>query len=102
MTMRIVSVTGAVVNIEYHEPSTDKNGALTDLSHTTVYLNGVKYMDIPASSPSGGGLISTSVDTSFPVDAMTDVTIYVTATDLSGNESVPSIALDRVAPDAPF
>lgn len=107
------SVTGAEVTIDYTEPTKNSNTAgtpLTDLARTNVYFQldagaAVKGSDVPASAPTGGGQITTKVTLPVTADQEVTATIWATATDLSGNESVPSAKItkriDRLAPSAP-
>lgn len=79
------------VTVSYMEPTTKANGQqLTNLAKTTIYHDLgkglVKYKDIPATNPQGGGSIQEKM--SFPVSkgARIQVTICVTATDTNGRE----------------
>ena len=105
------TVTGATLTVGYTEPTTNEDGStLTDLDHTNVYVkvgNGafVKGANIPASKATGGGVISTPVNVTAPAHATTTVSLYATATDTIGNESVPSVtvtkSIDRLSPASP-
>lgn len=79
------------VTVSYVEPTTKANGeALTNLGKTTIYHDLgkglVKYKDIPATNPEGGGKIQEKV--SFTLEAGTSIqaTICVTATNTNGQE----------------
>jgi hypothetical protein len=103
--------TGADLTVEYTEPSTNADGStLVDLAKTNVYvkvgnLQEVKGPDVPASSPTGGQVRSTVIAVVVPSGKEADVTITVTATDLSGNESLRSVSatrrVDKLAPGSP-
>ena len=110
------TVSGAVLTVTYTEPSTNTDGSpLTDLARTNVYteilLPGqtpVKGPNVAASASTGGGAISTTI--TVPIGATlpikeANVKVWATATDLSGNESLPSTVVtkrvDQLAPSAP-
>lgn len=80
------------VTISYDEPTTSKDGSLlTDLAKTTIYYDAghgpVKVMEVPATAPTGGGTITRRIAIPVSGEATSRVTIWVTATDLNGNES---------------
>jgi len=79
------------VNVSYVEPTTKANGeALTNLGKTTIYHDVgkglVKYKDIPATNPEGGGKIQEKVSFTVRAGASIQVTICVTATNTNGQE----------------
>lgn len=105
-----VTPTGAVVTVNYIEPTDNTDGSvLSDLSHCTLYYDTgqgpVKAKDFPASSPSGGGDITVSYEVPLNGSQEFDVRFWLTASDLSGNESGMSvervIRIDKLAPNAP-
>jgi tetratricopeptide (TPR) repeat protein len=80
------------IRLSYDEPTTNKDGSpLTDLVKTTIYYdvgNGpVKAVDVPATSPNGGGAVVRSVMIPVSEDQKSQVTFWITATDRRGNES---------------
>ena len=95
----------------YNEPSTQADGSpLTDLAFTSVFYQidtapSVKVADVPASSPSGGRAQTVVMRVPIPVGNSVVVSFHVTATDISGLESLSSPVLtlhvDRLAPSAP-
>lgn len=95
----------------FDEPTTSQDGsAITDLAYTVVeYSIGgaapVVGPHIPASKPTGGGHITTTVIIPAPAGAKTTFSFDVFAVDLTGNKgtataSVQSV-IDRVGPSAP-
>lgn len=105
-----VTPTGAIVEIKYTEPLDNTDGSpVTDLSHCTLYYDTgqgvVKAKDFPASSPSGGAEITTSYEVPWTGGQEFNVRFWMTASDLSGNESGASvekvIRIDKLAPNAP-
>lgn len=79
------------VTVSYVEPTTKANGQkLTNLAKTTIYHdsgNGlVKYQDIPATNPQGGGAIQEKIHFTISAGTSIQVTICVTATDTNGRE----------------
>lgn len=107
-----ISATGSMITIEYHEPivnalnSSGVSTPLTDLDHTTIYMNAVKVRDVPATALTGGGLINETFDSGVGTGQEKDIFVYATAWDISGNEGVqvafPVIRIDTLAPSAPF
>jgi len=104
------TVTGAVVELAYEEPTVNTNGsALVDLDHTTIYYDmgsgPVEAMQVPASAPTGGATILQAVSVPVVDGQEADVTFWATASDASENESDPSNTaterIDRLAPGAP-
>ena len=111
------TVTGATLAVTYTEPSQNACGApsptcpaLTDLSHTNVYVQvgsgpEIKQANIPATAAVGGGVINTTVTVPIVAGQEAIVTISATGTDLSDNESVKSASVtkkvDRLSPGSP-
>src|SRR5690349_1982072 len=91
--------TGAVLTVTYKEPAVNKDGSsLDDLDHTNVYYQvgsdaEVKGPNVPASSPAGGGNISTTITVPVPTDMRATVAVSASATDTSGNEGPRSSAV---------
>ena len=104
------TVTGTEVTVGYDEPTQNTdNSALTDLDHTTIYYDKgagpVAEATVPATAPTGGGTITTTITVPVLAGEEADVNFWVTASDQSGNESVPSPVItqriDRLSPKAP-
>ncbi len=79
------------VNISYIEPTTKANEqALTNLAKTTIYHDVgkglVKYKDIPATNPQGGGTVQEKVSFTISKGTSIQATICVTATNANGQE----------------
>jgi len=79
------------VTVSYVEPTTKANGeALTNLAKTTIYHDLgkglVKYKDIPATNPEGGGEIQEKISFTVKTGTSIQATICVTATDTNGRE----------------
>jgi len=79
------------VTVSYVEPTTKANGqALTNLAKTTIYHDLgkglVKYKDIPATNPQGGGTIQEKISFTISEGASIQTTICVTATNTYGQE----------------
>lgn len=95
----------------FTEPSLNADGSpLTDLARTTIYVKigtnpAASVVTVPASQPSGGGNIATTFLVAAQNGSKTTFNAWVTATDLTGNESSPSVSvtfeIDRVGPVAP-
>lgn len=68
--------------------------ALVDLDHTTIYYNigagPVVGKVVPASKLTGGGIIEETLSVIMPFYYEGEVSVHVTATDTSGNESTDS------------
>ena len=105
-----VTLTGAMVRVEYTEPIDNEDGSITnDLNHCELFYDvgagAVKGMDIPASSPAGGADMSASLEIPVISGQEVDVKFWLTAVDLSGNSSKPSelffVRIDRLAPNPP-
>ena len=109
----MVIVDQATIRVEgsYTEPSTDADGvAISDLAYTNVYYKigsapAVRGPQVPATSPEGGGDVTTSLLIPVPAGQRVSVQFWVTATDLLGLESAPTttstLQIDRVPPAAP-
>ncbi len=79
------------VTVSYVEPTTKANGqALTNLAKTTIYHDLgkglVKYKDIPATKPQGGGKVQEKVSFTLGEGTSMQVTICITATNTNGQE----------------
>ena len=93
--------TGAVLTVEYDEPTVNLDGSpLTDLAGTRVTYTvdgGAPVVGplIPATAPTGGGHVVTQIHV--PVQRGQEVAVSVTATaeDLDGNVSDPSDPVAR-------
>lgn len=94
--------------VTYTEPAVndDEITPLVDLAKTSIYydINGdgnppALYIEIPATSASGGGVISQIMSLNLPGTA--SVQVWATATDTSGNESTstPVITIDFIPVD---
>ncbi len=86
-----VTASNPVVSISYIEPTTKANGqALTNLAKTTIYKDIgkglVKYKEIRATNPGGGGTIREKVPFTLKPEETLQVTICITATDTNGRE----------------
>lgn len=107
------TASGTILTVTYTEPTTNADTPATlldDLAFTNVYYQldagvAVKGPNVPATSPAGGGAISTQITVPVVAGQRVNVTISATATDTSGNESVKSTPvtkrIDRLAPTAP-
>lgn len=87
---------------QYTEPTTQTDGSpLTDLHHTNVYHQVVgspfiKSVDIPATSPNGGGVINSLILANVALGQKINVVAWITATDTVGVESPVSLVLNEV------
>lgn len=111
------TVTGSNVQAVYKEPTENEPDdagnvtPLTDLSKTSIkfQISGeaeTVAKEVPASAPTGGGDVNETITIPALGDRkLVSVDLWATATDLVGNESVPSekttLTLDRLAPKAP-
>lgn len=104
------TLTGSEVTLTYQEPSTNEDGSpLSDLAHTSIYfsLDGVisKVMDVPATSPNGGGNVEKKFVVPIGEKKEATVILWATASDLTGNEGPKStevtVRIDHLAPNAP-
>jgi hypothetical protein len=110
--MQIVDASTVKLDATYTEPTKSVDGVLiSDLSYTSIYYQvgtqtPVKVPQVPATKPQGGGSIATSVLFPLAAGQRSIVKFWVTATDLTGNESNKSnevtLNLERVSPDAPL
>ena len=98
--MKIKLFSSAIkVTLSYNEPTTNSDtSALTDLHHTSIFYdmgNGsVHVVDLPASLSTGGGTIQFEFVIPIGYEQLKETDIWATATDNSGNTSVPSIPLN--------
>ena len=79
------------VTVSYVEPTTNAKGqALTNLARTTIYhdlgAGMIKYKDIPATRPQGGGQVQEKVSFAISKGTSIEVTICITATNARGQE----------------
>ncbi len=79
------------LTVSYVEPTTNAKGQdLTNLARTTIYhdlgIGMVKYKDIPATRPQGGGQVQEKVSFSISKGTSIQVTICITATNTRGQE----------------
>jgi len=95
------TVEGTQVRLGYEEPTHNKTGTpLSDLAKTSTYYaippGSTPHLcgEVPASSPTGGGMIDTVCVVPVLQDQEADVQFFVTASDLVGNESDPSLPVD--------
>jgi len=77
----------------YKEPSTNVNGSpLIDLDHTEIFVDvgagPAKVMDVPASSPNGGGDVVQILQNPFSEGQEGTVTAFSIAVDDNGNQAV--------------
>lgn len=111
------SPTGAVLTVTYTEPTTNTDGSvLNDLARTNVHYRVCPVTgtcttpfilgpNVAATSPIGGGPISTTVSVSVAPGQEVNVEVFATAADTSGNVSPDSVhvtkRVDRLSPKAP-
>ena len=86
-----VTASNPFVTVSYLEPTTKANGhPLTNLAKTTIYHDLgkglLKYKEIKATNPGGGGTIQEKVFFSLKPEEIVHATICVTATDTNGRE----------------
>lgn len=104
--------TATEIVVTYNEPTVNADGsAIADLAYTTTYYQigtgtAVKVSpDVKASSVKGGGAVSTKATIPIGPGIEANVTVWATATDLSGNESTKSQSvtkrIDRLPPGPP-
>jgi hypothetical protein len=109
--MKILDNSTVSVDAMYDEPTLDSTGTpLLDLAYTSVYYKvgasplvvGAKTI---ATQAQGGGRITVMLIVPAPVDAVTKIDFYVSATDFVGNESAKSapvpFTIERLAPAVP-
>lgn len=109
--MQIVDNATVRLNASFTEPTKSVDASpLSDLHHTTIYGQvgtnpASSLVTTPASALGGGGLINTTVLVPAPAGVLTKMDLWVTATDITGNESPPSthvtVNIDRIGPAAP-
>lgn len=109
--MILVDQSTAQLSATYDEPTASQDGStLGDLAYTNIYYQigsqpPVRVPQVPATKLTGGGKIATTVLVPASAGSRTSVQLWVTATDNTGNESLPStkqtFVVDRVAPSAP-
>lgn len=104
-------VNGTRIDASYIEPTTNADdSALMDLHHTSIYYDigdgAVNVVDLPSSLATGGGQIAYSFIVPVVDGQEVDVSLWATATDNNGNESLPSSTIvkrvDRLAPSFPI
>lgn len=88
----IVTQTKPAVQMSYTEPSANAAGtALKTLAKTTIYYDlgsgRVAALEVPATSPKGGGFIKKTITIPLDKHPQRSVSICVTATDSAGHES---------------
>lgn len=103
-----VTVSSSEITVIYDEPALNSDGTpLTDLFFTTIYVQlGIDTVpiveDIFSATLTGKAHIIHNMFISTPQDRLTDIDIWVTATDTSGNENIPSPiitrTMDKLAP----
>ncbi len=110
-----VAVSGTEVTVTYDEPTEnepDLNGVVTplvDLNHTTIFHNfgasEIAIIDVPATSPMGGGTILEKIVVPVPDKMETDVDFWARACDKDANCSTDSphalTRIDHLAPGWP-
>lgn len=109
--MRIIDHATVAVEASWDEPVLNADGTpLNDLGYSSVYYTVGKGplivgAKIPATSPLGGGHITTSMIVPAPQGVTTQFTFQASATDLSGNESAKTspvpFVVERVGPTLP-
>jgi len=107
----IVTKTTEGIKVEYQEPVTNANGTpLVDLALTSIFYDkgqgAVKALDVPATSPTGGGVISQIIQVPVGDNEEIDVKVWAIAVDLSGLPSLPSdvitVRIDNLPPAPPL
>lgn len=117
--MRIIDARTVEVVVAYDEPTRDSdltpdttdNPALTDLAYTSILYQVVSpEPSAPVAAgnikatPHGGAHVITTMMIPAPVNTITVFDFWVTATDLTGNQSSEthfSFTVDRMAPTPP-
>lgn len=107
----IITTSGEEVTATYTEPTTNLDGSpLKDLAFTSVFhdYGGLEILarpSIPATSPLGGGDISTKFVVPVPQGVEIDVNFWARAEDDNGNFSpksnIATKEIDHLAPSAP-
>lgn len=94
----------------YTEPTTNSDGSpLVDLDHTSIYVDvgagPVKTLDVPATSPNGGGNIVQIIQNPFEEGKEGTVSVHATAVDDNNQESEigaqATVEVDFLAPAPP-
>lgn len=102
---------GTEIDAEYQEPTTNEDGSpLSDLAYTSIFYDmgagPVNVVDLPASLNTGGGIKNYTFNVPVLAKMESNVLVWATATDTSGNTSDPSVPvdvrIDRLAPAPPF
>lgn len=106
-----VTLSGTQFIVSYTEPAVNADGTpLHDLHHTTIYYQigmtaPVRLIDVNATTPEGGQIVTGTVTVPVPENAETVVRIFVSASDVVGNESGKSVSndqlIDHLPPGAP-
>ena len=105
-----VTATGVDLTVSYTEPATNVNDSLiTDADHTSIYFDigagTVKALDVPATSINSGGEIVQNISIPIIDGQESDVSVWATSSDISGNESDKSniiiIRIDRLKHNPP-
>lgn len=109
--MRLIDNATAEVEVLFKEPELNgDNSPLLDLAYSSVYYKVgsaplVSGARLPATRPTGGGAINTLLIVPAPSGARTTIAFQVSSTDLSGNESLKTPAvnfeIERLAPASP-
>lgn len=109
----MIIVDAATVRVagQYTEPVIDQDGGpLADLAYTNVYYKiganpAVRGAQTPATAPTGGGVIDTTLLVPVAQGQRVNVGFWVTATDVVGLEGPATdtitLSVDRVAPGKP-
>ena len=97
-----------LIDMTWTEPTLMESGnPLVDLAYTRAYIDGVMALEVPGSSPSGGGPVVVQVIVPAPVGQVTVAVATARAVRLSGQESLDApldgitITIDRARPSAP-
>ena len=101
-----VEQTGVTVTIRYQEPTTSfGNNPLDDLAKTIITIHEgpvlLETVDILATSLTGGGAITETIQVTVPRGKIKNITVTVVAVDLHDNISDPIDAGWRIDRDPP-
>jgi hypothetical protein len=105
-----VKITGTELEVVYKEPTTNDDGtAITDLKSVNLYYNSgggeTLAIEVPASSPTGGGIRIKRILIPLGEDTEAEVKFYFRAYNLAGEASANSPViikrLDKLAPKTP-
>lgn len=109
--MKIIDKATVSIEASWTEPTVNADGSpLLDLAYSSVYYqvgNGpvVVGAKLPATKPTGGGAVSTTLIIPAAAGAITLLTFTASETDLDGNESPKTspvvFKVERVAPAEP-